>query len=403
MDRKDNNHHRDRLIEPRDYRAELRLHADKLENLFEDLTRELRESEYLYRSIVEEAADAVVTLDEDARVVSWNRAASEIFGYAEEEALGKHIDELIAFDEGVKEEAHAFTIEAYSGAKIQSRESVRYTRQGLPRRVLISATPIMDDQGLVYLISLMYKDITNLYEAHQRLIQSEKQATLGIIAGSIGHELNNLVGGLLLQAQTLIKNPDDPARTREKAELLLGHVEKIVLHGKNLLSLSQPTKPEMVDVDLAALLEQTTETLVVSGVLKRLHIIREYEKDLPMIHGDTNLLEQVVRNVEINSAHAMESGGTLTIGCRLSAQEGFVEMFIKDTGPGIAPEILDRVFEPFFTTKSEGKGTGLGLPIVKQIVEQHGGRLVLDSGNGKGTAVIISLPISGPAAENRGS
>jgi signal transduction histidine kinase len=180
-------------------------------------------------------------------------------------------------------------------------------------------------------------------------------------------------------------------------------VEKIVLPGKNLHSLSQPTKPEMRDVDLAALLEQTTETLAVSGVLKRLHVVKDYEKDLPKIHGDANLLEQVVRNLEINSAHAMESGGTLTVGCRLSTGGDQVEMFIRDTGPGIASEIRDRIFEPFFTTKSEGKGTGLGLPIVKQIVEQHGGRLVVDSEPGKGTAVIISLPVSGSAAEGRGS
>ena len=403
MNRQENGPRGDRLIEPRDYRAELRLHAKKLEDLFADLTRELRESERLYRSIVEGAGDAIVTLDEDARVVSWNRAAAEIFGYHEEEAVGRHIDDLIASNGKVREEAHAFTIEAYSGGRIHSRESVRYTKDGRPRRVLISATPIMDDQDLVYLISLMYKDITNLYEAHRRLIQSEKQATLGIIAGSIGHELNNLVGGLLLQSKALIKNPNDPERTQERAELLLGHVEKIVLHGKNLLSLSQPTKPEMVTVDLARLLEQTTETLVVSGVLKRLRIVRRYEKKLPPIHGDANLLEQVVRNLEINSAHAMESGGTLTIGCRLSKTDGFVEMFIEDTGPGIAPEIKDRVFEPFFTTKSEGKGTGLGLPIVKQIVEQHGGRLALETEVGKGTAVIISLPIAAPTPEKRDS
>ena len=157
----------------------------------------------------------------------------------------------------------------------------------------------------------------------------------------------------------------------------------------------------MVTVDLARLLEQTTETLVVSGVLKRLRIVRRYEKDLPPIRGDANLLEQVVRNLEINSAHAMESGGTLTIGCRLSGTEGFVEMFIEDTGPGISPEIKDHVFEPFFTTKSEGKGTGLGLPIVEQIVEQHRGRLALESEVGRGTAVIISLPVAAPASGKR--
>jgi len=384
---------REEVFFHRDYKAELDLYAKKLGELFTDLTRNLQRSEGLYRSIVEGAADAIVILDEDARIVSWNQAATGIFGYTQEEAEGQHIDDLIAFDDAVEDEARAFTREAYSGGKIHSRETVRYTRDGRPRRVLISATPILDEEGLLYLISLIYKDITNLYEAHQRLIQSEKQATLGIIAGSIGHELNNLVGGLLLQVRELLKNPNDPQRTREKAEMLMGHVEKIVLHGKNLLSLSRPTKPRMGAVNLGELLEKTTETLVVCGVLKRLELIREYAIDLPPVHGDPDLLEQVVRNLEINAAHAMEMGGTLTAGCRLASDPGCVEMYIRDTGPGISPEIVDKIFKPFFTTKSEGKGTGLGLPIVKQIVDQHGGGLRLETAAGQGTTVIVTLPI----------
>lgn len=380
--------------QPRDYRAELQQYARNLEKLFKDMTLELRESERLYRSIVQDAADAIVTLDEDCRIVSWNQAASDIFGYSFEEAAGRNIDELIADNDVVADEAREFTLQAYSGGKIHARETVRYTRDGRPRRVLISATPITDDEGLVYLISLIYKDITNLYEAHLRLIQSEKQATLGIIAGSIGHELNNLVGGLLLTARELITNPDDPARTREKANLFVGHVEKIMLHGRNLLSLSQPNKPRMGTVDLAVLLDETTKTLEVSGVLKRFKVKKDYGPDLPAVHGDMNLLEQVVRNLEINAAHAMEPGGALTVGCRLSERKGFVEMFISDTGPGIDPAVRQRIFEPFFTTKAEGKGTGLGLPIVKQIVEQHMGFLELDSEPGKGTTVVIGLPVN---------
>jgi len=380
--------------QPRDYSAELQQYARSLEKLFTDMTLELRESERLYRSIVQDAADAIVTLDEDCRVVSWNAAASDIFGYSLEEAAGRNIDDLIANKDTVADEARAFTLQAYSGGKIHSRETVRYSKDGRPKRVLISATPIMDDEGLVYLISLIYKDITTLYEAHLRLIQSEKQATLGIIAGSIGHELNNVVGGLLLTARELIKNPDDPVRTREKANLFVGHVEKIMLHGRNLLTLSQPTKPRLGTVDLARLLEETTETLIVSGVLKRFTIETDYGREIPPVHGDSNLLEQVVRNLEINASHAMDPGGTLTVGCRLSEREGFVEMFISDTGPGIDPAVREKIFEPFFTTKAEGKGTGLGLPIVKQIVEQHMGFLELSTEPGKGTTVVVGLPMN---------
>ncbi len=377
----------------RDYEAELDLYAKKLGELFADMTRELRESEHLHRTIVEDAADAIVTLDEECSVASWNHAATEIFGYTEKEALGKNIDDLIAGDD-VRKEALAFTRETYNGGTIRSLETVRHSKAGKPRRVLISATPIMDSSGKIYMISLIYKDISKLHEAHERLIQSEKQATLGIIAGSIGHELNNIVGGLLLQARELCSSPADPDRVSQVSGLFLSQVEKIANHGENLLSLSRPTKPQLSVVDLPALLDRTTETLVVSGVLKRIEIRREHEDGLPSVSGDINLLEQVVRNLEINAAHAMESGGRLTIGCRRAAVDGFVEMVISDTGPGIAPGIRHRIFDPFFTTKAEGKGTGLGLPIVKQIIDQHNGVVGLSSEAGEGTTVAIRLPAS---------
>lgn len=385
--------HEQQDVRPRDYEAELDIYAKKLGELFADMTRELRESERLHRTIVEDAADAIVTLDEDCCVASWNHAATEIFGYTEKEALRKNIDDLISGDD-VRKEALAFTRETYNGGKIRSHETVRHTKKGEPRRVLISATPIMDAEGSVYMISLIYKDISKLHAAHERLIQSEKQATLGIIAGSIGHELNNVVGGLLLQARELRANPGDPECISEVAGLFLSQVEKIANHGENLLSLSRPTKPQLSVVDLPALLDRTTETLVVSGVLKRIEIRKEHEEGLPHVSGDINLLEQVVRNLEINAAHAMESGGRLTVGCRRAAVDGFVEMFISDTGPGIAPAIRHRIFEPFFTTKAEGKGTGLGLPIVKQIIDQHDGFVGLSSEPGEGTTVMIRLPTS---------
>jgi signal transduction histidine kinase len=111
-----------------------------------------------------------------------------------------------------------------------------------------------------------------------------------------------------------------------------------------------------------------------------------------LILADVNLLEQVIRNLEINAAHAMGDEGTLTIGTSLSKDGNFVEFSINDTGPGISEETQKKIFQPFFTTKADGKGTGLGLPIVKQIVEQHQGYINIKSKMGKGTTVIIGIP-----------
>ena len=151
-------------------------------------------------------------------------------------------------------------------------------------------------------IALIYKDITELKRAQVNLIQSEKQATLGVIAGSIGHELNNIVGGLMVYAQLLKEKPDDLERSTQVANLFCEKLETISLHAKNLLSLSKPVQPEMSHLDIEMVLRKTTDTLMISGVLKRFELEYKIDADLPILCADLNLIEQVIRNLEINSA-----------------------------------------------------------------------------------------------------
>ena len=352
----------------------------------------LAESERKYRAIVESAGDAIITLNAENMVLSWNEGAREIFGYVQEEAVGKNIDKLLIRDD-VREEALQLTQKAHGGEKIRSFESVRYSKEGTPKNVLITATPLKNPEGAIYGISLIYKDITQLKTAQQRLIQSEKQAALGLIAGSIGHELNNAVGEMLIYVNLLKKNPEDAEHVKEMIDTIGELVEKISIHGRNLLSLSKPADPEMRALSIETILEETTQTMVICGLLKRFTISREYTPNLPSILGDKNLLEQAIRNLEINAAHAMGNEGTLTVGTEPSKNDRFVEFFVRDTGHGMSQEIRENIFEPFYTTKSKGKGTGLGMHVVKQIIEQHNGYVRIESEVGEGTTMIIGLPV----------
>jgi PAS domain S-box-containing protein len=376
------------------YTNKLKDISHTLESLVWDMIKDLRESEQRYRSIVEFAADAIITIDTDKKVTSWNKGAVNIFGYTEKEAVGQDLDRLIAKNE-VIQEAERLSEKVLKGASLRSQEAIRYTRAGLPKNVLISAAPIINESDIVEAVSLMYKDITELKHAHEQLVQTEKQATLGVIAGSIGHELNNVVGGLLIHAKMLQQYYDKPERVKETAELFLLNLEKVVLHGKNLLSLSRPTKPRFENIDINYVLEQTTETLVLSGVLKHIKIIKNLNAKNVHVYGDRNLLEQLIRNLEINAAHAMEDNGELELETRLTSNKKNLEIVFKDNGSGIPEDIQCKIFLPFFTTKSQGLGTGLGLPIVKSIVEQHKGTLTLHSQVGVGTEIIIGMPVVG--------
>ncbi len=367
--------------------------SQKLEGLVWEMIQELRESEQMYRSIVENAEDAIITIKPDTRVASWNKGAGKIFGYEEEEAIGQEIDELIARN-GVEKEALDLSHKVMQGESLKSIEALRYDKNGAPKNVLISASPIFNEQQQVEAVTLMYKDITDLKKTHEQLVRTEKQATLGVIAGSIGHELNNLVGGLLLHARLLQQNADKPEKVKSIADVFAANLEKVALHGKNLLSLSRPTKPRFEPLDINTVLNETTEALSLTGVLKYVKVEKDFCQKPGYIYGDRNLLEQVIRNLEINASHAMPNGGHLRLATRVSDDHNYMQIEFTDTGHGIPKENLEKIFLPFFTTKSEGVGTGLGLPIVKDIVEQHDGNLTLTSEVGKGTTILVNLPIA---------
>ncbi|HPG39576.1 MAG TPA: ATP-binding protein [bacterium] len=375
------------------YEKKIKEISKTLEELVWEMIRDLRESEQQYRSIVEFAADAIVSINVDKKVTSWNKGAVNVFGYSEAEVMGQDIDKLIAH-ENVFHEAVELSQKLLNGESIRSFEAIRYGKDGTPKNVLISAAPIFSHDNLVEAVSIMYKDISDLKQTHNQLVQTEKQATLGIIAGSIGHELNNLVGGMLIHARLIKENYGKPDRIKEYNEYILANLEKVAVHGKNLLSLSRPTKPQLEPLDLNVLLQQTTETLILSGVLKYVTIKTNLHKPAQPVYGDRNLLEQVIRNLEINAAHAMPTGGVLELATALSKDKNNFEIEFRDNGSGIPKELQTKIFEPFFTTKSAGKGTGLGLPIVKNILEQHKGYITLESQVGTGTTFTIGLPIA---------
>ena len=379
-------------IKATEYAKKVKDISNTLENLVWEIISELRESEQRFRSIVEFAADAIISISPDTKVTSWNKGATNIFGFTEEEALDHYIDDLIAKD-NVVEEAQKLSQKVIEGQSIRSIEATRYTKSGSAKTVLISASPIKREEGSVEAVSLMYKDISELKRAHEQLVQTEKQATLGVIAGSIGHELNNLVGGLLVHAKLLQQYYDKPHKVKEVTEVFLTNLEKVALHGKNLLSLSTPTKPRFEPLDLNVVLKDTTDTLVLSGVLKHIEIQEKYGEFIHYINGDRHLLEQMIRNLEINSAHAMKKDGKLILSSRFDEEKKFFELEFKDNGTGIDKSIQEKIFEPFFTTKSEGQGTGLGLPIVKNIVEQHNGYIHLNSTKDEGTTIVVGIPV----------
>lgn len=227
----------------------------------------------------------------------------------------------------------------------------------------------------------------------KRLIEAERQQMVATIAASIGHELNNTLTSMLLFSE-MTQVPNPPLELLQRfSKSMPPLIQRLKSFGKNLLTIGHPPKPCFVPLDLNDLLKSVTALMAESGMLKTLEVMIDLSPDCAIVRGDRVMLEQVITNLAINASHAMEKDGLLTIrsGCSLDSE--CVEIEISDTGHGIPPENLEKIFEPFFTTKEPGEGTGLGMYVVKQIVEQHGGTIRVRSSSGKGTSFLIQLPV----------
>jgi signal transduction histidine kinase len=218
---------------------------------------------------------------------------------------------------------------------------------------------------------------------------------MGELAASIAHELNNPLATVSLRVEFLLARTPENDPGRRALEIIEREVDRMANLVANLLQFSR-RGPQISTLDVSEQIEATLE--LIENHLRSLGItvVREFAPDAPMIAGDRQQLWQVFLNLFTNASDAMPEGGTLTI--RVAAAESQIAVEVSDTGQGIAPEDLPRVFESFFTTKPAGKGTGLGLPISRRIVEEHGGTLHLASEPGKGTTVRILLPVINAAA-----
>jgi two-component system NtrC family sensor kinase len=213
-------------------------------------------------------------------------------------------------------------------------------------------------------------------------------ASLGVLSSGVAHEINNPLGVILGYAGYLEgkMDPADPnfryiQDIRKESKRCKGIVQ-------DLLSYARTPKPAMEETDLNGLLDQIADFAANHMDLHNVSVVRDFAPDLPRIRVDPDQIRQVAINLILNAGAAMESGGTITVGT--AVRDGCVEIAVRDEGVGIAPDNLEKVFEPFFTTKA--RGTGLGLAITKRIVEQHLGRIVVESEVGRGTTVTVILP-----------
>jgi two-component system NtrC family sensor kinase len=230
-----------------------------------------------------------------------------------------------------------------------------------------------------------------LKAAQQNLLRTAKLAAVGRLAAGVAHEINNPLTGVLTNSSLMLEDLADEDPRREELQTIVNETLRCRKIVKGLLDFARQTQPHMQALSINQVVEDILALVRNQANFRNLTIQTALDAALPPVMADGDQMRQVILNIVLNAADAMPQGGTLRI---TSAQEatGGVTLQIADTGKGIPDEIRDRLFEPFFTTKSSG--TGLGLAIAYGIVEQHKGTLTVESVPGRGTTIVITLPVS---------
>ena len=234
----------------------------------------------------------------------------------------------------------------------------------------------------------------------QQLWHASKLATMGELAASVAHELNNPLATVSLRVETLMGQLSHDETKLRSLRIVMSEVERMASLVTNLLQFTRRNYRQVSTVDVREEITRSIDFISYYLRNRKIQVVEEFAESLPHIHADRQQLRQVFLNLMTNAADAMPEGGVLTV--RICNQPDTAKVMIEfaDTGEGIAYANLNKVWEPFFTSKPEGKGTGLGLPICNRIIEEHAGAISLESEFGKGTTVRMLLPTANAQSSN---
>jgi PAS domain S-box-containing protein len=348
----------------------------------------LRQSEERYRRLIAVSPYAILVNRGD-RVIFANDQAIKLFGAVKaEEILGKSPMELFHPDYHavIQERVHEL-LEGKQFVPVIEEQIVRL--DGTPIDVEVSAARFVDEEGLAILV--MLRDVSERKRLQEQLRKTERIAELGTLASGMAHEIGTPMNVILGRAEYLMDRvTEEPVK--KGLQTIVTQVERITRVMNQLLSFARRKAPERSALNLREVIEGSIEMFEERLARNLIHVEMALMDDCPKVLADQDQMSQVFINLVMNAVHAMPDGGTLRMG--LAPEKQMVKLTVADTGHGIPREVVKKVFEPFFTTKEFGKGTGLGLTVVKGIIEEHQGSIAVESEEGKGTRFTILLPVA---------
>ena len=370
-----------------------------LENKYQVLSKRTKSLEKVYqfhKGIVQNISSGLITIDSEACITFINSAALGLLDYKYQELVGSPISNLFADDR----EAEKVLDELLNKKRMfESRETnlIGRTKKLIP--IGFTTTLLSYDKTSNDGVIISFRDLTHLHHYRIQIERIDRLTTLGEVSAGIAHEIRNPLAGIKTSAQVLEESfsPGDP-----RSQLVARIVKEIDRSNellKKFFNFAKPGKPKQEYVSLETLIEGVY--LLLSSKMRKKEIVLEknVDSDIPDIYVDENQIEQVLINLFLNALDALEKGGVIKVNLKVVENQSeialdntskAVVLELSDTGCGIESDNLERIFNPFFTTKSDG--VGLGLSISSRLIEENGGRILVESEKNQGTKFSIYFP-----------
>ena len=358
----------------------------------------------LFRLAVDLSPSGMLAVDGGGSILLVNREVERLFGYERGELLGKPVERLVPerFRGAHDGYRHGFLAQPHTRPMGVGRELFGLRKVGTEFPAEIGLNPVQTTQGLLVLASVV--DVTQRRQLEEQLRQSQKLEAIGTLAGGIAHDFNNLLQGIVGFAELAIADAAGNERLTSDLEQILKGADRGRELVQRILTFSRRSPVTHAPVVLERPVRDALR-LLRSSLPSTIEIREELDPRTPEVLSDETEVHQVLLNLATNSAHALESRGTIEVrlapfhmeeSARLEHPELrpglYARLTVADRGRGMTPEVAARAFEPFFTTKPAGTGTGLGLSVIRGIVRSHGGEIELWTRPGEGTRMDVYLP-----------
>lgn len=354
------------------------------------LASKLELNQQYLKNILFSSDSAIMMVDENETFIAWNRGAEKIFGYTEEEVIGKASTLLLPEDKKYAAELEQIKQDVKNNNFTKILETERRTKDGRILSVRLNVSKLPGSNGEYAGRSIIIKDFTEYKKLQAQIDQSEKLAVIGQLAAGVAHEIGNPLASISSLVQILQRKTQDQFFS-EQLSNIKENIDRITKIVRELVDFSRPPSYEKALQDITQIIRTAIGIVKYDKRVRKVKFETDLEISLPKVNVAADQLLQVFVNILINGLDAIEGNGIIKIKSHYDKKNIYIE--ISDNGCGMDENTLKQIFDPFFTTKDVGKGTGLGLSVSYGIIKQFNGEIKAESKLTEGSKFVIVLPI----------